>query len=43
MKEFLQENEYVDYNSEIIQKKVAELFSTDMNETEKAKIAYEFV
>ena len=43
MKEFLQENEYVDYNSEIIQKKVAELFLTDMSETEKAKIAYEFV
>lgn len=43
MKAFLQENEYVDYNSEIIQKKIAELFSTDMNETEKAKIAYEFV
>lgn len=43
MKEFLQENEYVDYNSEIIQKKVAELFLADMNETEKAKMAYKFV
>lgn len=43
MKAFLQENEYIDYNSEIIQKKIMELFSSDMDEIEKAKIAYEFV
>lgn len=43
MKAFLQDSKYIDYNSEIIQKKAAELFSADMNEIEKAKTAYEFV
>ena len=40
---FLQADPYVDYYSEEIQKKAAELFSPDMDETEKARTAYEFV
>lgn len=43
MKEFLQENEYVDYNSEIIQKKALELFNENMSDIEKVRTAYEFV
>lgn len=43
MKKFLEETKYVDFNSENIQSKVAELFSVGMTEVEKAKIAYEFV
>lgn len=43
MKAFLQDSKYIDYNSEIIQKKAAELFSDNMSGIEKAKTAYEFV
>lgn len=43
MQKFLQATEYVDYNSEIIQNKVLELFTENMSNTEKARIAYEFV
>lgn len=40
---FLQEDKYVDYKSEIIQKKVKALFSLQMSDLEKVRIAYEFV
>lgn len=40
---FLEESEYVDFSSDIIQKKAAELFSDNMTEIEKAKKAFEFV
>lgn len=43
IEKFLRADKYVDYNSENIQQKAAELFSPDMNDVEKAKIAYEFV
>lgn len=43
MKKFSQETKYVDYSSGNIQAKAAELFSAEMTEVEKAKIAYEFV
>lgn len=43
MEKFLEVNEYIDYNSEIIQSKVSELFSEKMNNVEKAKVAYEYV
>lgn len=43
MKKFLQETEYIDFYSDIIQKKVIDLFLPDMTETEKVKTAYEFV
>lgn len=40
---FLQENEYIDYNSDIIQQKAKELFKDDMSHTEKAEVAFKFV
>lgn len=43
MKRFLEENTYIDYHTQIIQKKAAELFSPGMDEIEKTKVAYEFV
>lgn len=43
MKKFLQETKYIDFKSDIIQKKISDLFLTDMDETEKVKTAYEFV
>ena len=43
MQKFLQVTEYIDYNSEIIQNKALELFTENMSDTEKARIAYEFV
>jgi transglutaminase-like putative cysteine protease len=43
MQRFLQATEYVDYNSEIIQNKVMELFTENMSDIQKTKIAYEFV
>lgn len=43
MKNFLQETNYTDYSSENIQTKVAELFSSEMTDLQKAKTAYEFV
>lgn len=43
MKKFLQETKYIDFNSDIIQKKIAYLFSPDMDKTEKIKTAYKFV
>lgn len=43
MQKFLQATEYIDYNSEIIQQKALELFTENMSNTEKARIAYEFV
>ncbi len=43
MQKFLQVTEYIDYNSEIIQQKALELFTENMSNTEKARIAYEFV
>ena len=43
MQKFLQATEYVDYNSEIIQKKVLELFNENMSDIEKVRTAYEFV
>ena len=39
----MQATEYIDYNSEIIQNKALELFTENMSDTEKARIAYEFV
>lgn len=43
MQKFLQATEYVDYDSEIIQKKALELFNENMSDIEKARTAYEFV
>ena len=43
MQKFLQATEYIDYDSEIIQNKALELFSENMSDIEKARIAYEFV
>jgi hypothetical protein len=40
---FLQEDQYIDYNSNIIQNKVKELFTSDMTEIKKTNLAYEFV
>lgn len=37
MKEFLQEDQYIDYSSETIQNKVIELFASDMTEIKKQK------
>lgn len=42
MNAFLSDNEYIDYNSEIIQHEVSELFGQGMTDLEKAKVAYEF-
>ena len=43
MKAFLAKTEYIDYSNEAIQGKMKELFTDDMNEVEKVKVAYEFV
>lgn len=43
MQEFLQATKYVDYNSEIIQNKANVLFSGNMSDIQKVRIAYEFV
>lgn len=43
MEAFLQSDKYIDYNSEAIGCKASELFSADMTDTQKAKVAYEFV
>ena len=43
MQKFLQATEYIDYSAEIIQKKANELFTENMSNIEKARIAYEFV
>lgn len=40
---FTKETEYVDYNNDIIQIKIKELFSDKMDDVEKARVAYEFV
>ena len=40
---FLQEAPYIDYTAENIQAKAAELFDSISDNTEKARIAYEFV
>ena len=43
MQKFLNESKYVDYSNEIIQAKVKELFSDNMDDVEKTQIAYYFV
>ena len=43
MRRFLQETKYIDYKSENIQLEAISLFSAEMSEPEKVKIAYEFV
>lgn len=43
MDKFLKENKYIDFNSDIIQKKAEELFSDDMSDIEKAEKAFKFV
>lgn len=43
MKDFLKEDQYIDYSSETIQNNITELFTSDMTEIEKIKVAYEFV
>ncbi len=43
LKDFLLESKYIDYHAPIIQKKTTELFTANMNEEEKVKVAYEFV
>lgn len=43
LEKFLQADKYVDYHSENIQQKAAELFSPDMSDVEKVKNAYKFV
>lgn len=43
MNAFLSNNEYIDYNSEIIRNGVSELFGQSMTDLEKVKVAYEFV
>ena len=40
---FLNESKYIDYNSEIIKQKSAELFLPGMRDIQKAKAAYEYV
>jgi len=40
---FLREDKYVDYSASNIQTKTAELFNGISNDTQKARIAYEFV
>lgn len=42
-KAFLQKSEYVDFDAANIQSKIAELFSANMSDTEKAKVAFNFV
>ncbi|AGK99618.1 transglutaminase domain-containing protein [Clostridium pasteurianum] len=43
LKIFLQENKYIDFSSQIIQSKSHELFRNINSNTEKAKIAFEYV
>lgn len=43
MNNFLSDNKYIDYNSEIIKNKVSQLFEHNMTDLEKVKTAYEFV
>lgn len=43
LKIFLQENKYIDFSSPIIQSKSHELFRNINSNTEKAKIAFEYV
>ena len=43
MNAFLSNNEYIDYNSEIIRHEVSELFGQSMTDLEKVNVAYEFV
>ena len=43
MQAFLSDDGYVDYHSEVIQRKASELFRQDMTDLEKVKAAYEFV
>jgi len=40
---FLEENQYVDFSSQIIKEKASELFLNVNDDIEKARIAYEFV
>lgn len=43
MDKFLEATVYVDYHADSIQNKALELFSEDMTDEQKARIAYEFV
>lgn len=43
MQEFLQATKYVNYKSEVIQNKANVLFSGNMSDIQKVRIAYEFV
>jgi Transglutaminase-like enzymes, putative cysteine proteases len=43
MNKFLEENNYIDFNTTIIQDTVKTLFKAGMSDEEKAKAAYEFV
>lgn len=43
MKEFLEENEYVDFSDISIRIKAEELFTEEMTDVQKVKTAYEFV
>lgn len=43
LQKFLEEDEYIDFSSEIIQEKARELFEGVTSDIEKARIAYEFV
>lgn len=43
MKDFLEENKFIDYSSDLIRMKAQELFNDSMNPIDKAQIAYLFV
>ena len=43
MEEFLKENEYIDFSELNIQKQIKTLFKENMSESDKARIAFEFV
>lgn len=43
MKAFLEENQYIDYSSELIRAQVSKLFPDNATDLEKVKTAYEFV
>lgn len=43
MQAFLKDTKYIDYKAEIIQMIIKELFTDDMDDIEKVRIAYEFV
>ncbi len=43
MKEFLEENKYIDYSSDLIKAKVQELFYNSHKLIDKAQVAYHFV